>query len=34
MQDKRIKFEIDKENKVKAVPITVRPVPEVVFFVV
>jgi membrane fusion protein (multidrug efflux system) len=31
MQDKRIALVVDKENKVKAVPITVRPVPEVVF---
>jgi membrane fusion protein (multidrug efflux system) len=34
MQDKRIALVVDKENKVKAVPITVRPVPGGRFFVV
>ncbi|NRS87475.1 membrane fusion protein (multidrug efflux system) [Flavobacterium sp. 7E] len=34
MQDKRIALIVDKENKVKAVPITVRPIPGGRFFVV
>jgi len=34
MQDKRIALIVDKDNKVKAVPITVRPVPGGRFFVV
>lgn len=34
MQDKRIALIVDKENKVKALPITVRPIPGGRFFVV
>jgi membrane fusion protein (multidrug efflux system) len=34
MQDKRIALTIDKENKVKAVPVEVRAVPGGQFFVV
>lgn len=34
MQDKRIALIVDKDNKVKAVPIEVRPIPGGRFYVV